>query len=46
MSVIIYDNETEEILLLCKGADSIIKSKLSRSSINGPILKSTERYVD
>ena len=28
MSVIIYDNDRKEIVLLCKGADSIIADRL------------------
>ena len=31
---------------MCKGADSIIKERLSTSSLNGPILENTQGYID
>ena len=40
MSVVLKDPKGR-IVLLCKGADSIIKERLSSKSLNGQILKNT-----
>ena len=46
MSVIIQEDANDDIWLFCKGADSVIKSRLSANSAGGAILKQTEEHVD
>lgn len=45
MSVIFRDPQGR-IVLMCKGADSIIKERLNQKSLNGSVLKNTQDYVD
>ena len=48
MSVIVRDEQTGEITLLCKGADSIIKERLylAGNNLNIARMERTQRYVD
>lgn len=46
MSVILKDLQTQEITLLCKGADSIIKERLDLSGLNKLEMATTQKYVD
>lgn len=45
MSVIVQ-TPTGSILLLCKGADSVIKARLSQESLSSEIFKKTQAQVD
>ena len=45
MSVIVRD-PSGKIILMCKGADSVIMERLSESSRNGDVLSKTQDYVD
>lgn len=46
MSVVVRDLQTNEIQLLCKGADSIIKERLDLSGLNDVEMTKTQKYVD
>ena len=47
MSVIVRDLQTQEIRLICKGADSIIKERLDLTdSANSAFMDTTQKYVD
>lgn len=46
MSVLVRDTESQQIWLLCKGADSIIESLLSGASSEGQALSWSKRAVD
>jgi P-type E1-E2 ATPase len=45
MSVIVRD-PSGKIILMCKGADSVIMERLSQRSRNGDVLSKTQDYVD
>ena len=45
-SVIVRDEQTGEIKLLCKGADSVIMDRMSTRSKNSQVMKETTRHVD
>jgi P-type E1-E2 ATPase len=45
MSVIVKD-PNGKIVLMCKGADSVILERMSKSSLSGEVLKNTQEYVD
>jgi magnesium-transporting ATPase (P-type) len=45
MSVILRDPKGR-IVLMCKGADSIIKERLNQQSLDGSVLKNTQDYVN
>lgn len=45
MSVIVRDPQGK-IILMCKGADSVILERLSEGSENGDVLSKTQNYVD
>lgn len=45
MSVIVKD-ESGKIILMCKGADSVIQEKLSPQSLSSNVFKSTKKNVD
>lgn len=44
-SVIVQDPRGQ-IVLMCKGADSVIYERLSQESLDGEVLKTTQEYVD
>ena len=47
MSIIVKDCQTQQIVLLCKGADSIIKERLNRTDAeNSRDMDKTQKYVD
>jgi len=46
MSVIIKDTDRNAIVLLCKGADSIIYDRLNEKSKASEAYKQTSKYVD
>jgi magnesium-transporting ATPase (P-type) len=46
MSVIVLDKQTNEIVLLCKGADSIVKDYLTEEEQESDALKKTMRLID
>lgn len=45
MSVIVKDPQGK-IVLMCKGADSVILERLSKESLKSQVLKKTQQYVD
>ena len=45
MSVIVRD-PNNRVVLMCKGADSVIQERLSQASLNGEVLQMTQQYVD
>jgi len=45
MSVILK-KENGDIILYCKGADSIIKGLLCEESLNGAVMRKTSKYVN
>lgn len=42
----IFETPDKKIIIMCKGADSIIKDLLSERSINSDELKEIEKHVD
>ena len=44
MSVIVEDKD-KNIILMCKGADSVITDRLSKESLQSPIFVETDRIV-
>jgi magnesium-transporting ATPase (P-type) len=42
----IYRDPQGRIVLMCKGADAIVKDRLSQDSLNGTVYRNTQEYVD
>ena len=42
----IVRREDGRILLMCKGADSVIEERLSKKSLSSKMYKETKKYVD
>lgn len=45
MSVIVKNTETGQILLLCKGADSVIETRMISNPFKETVWKNIERYA-
>ena len=46
MSIVMRDLQTKEIMILCKGADSIIKERLDLTGVDALEMDMTQKYVD